>query len=195
MFHVLFICTGNVCRSPLAEGMLRWWLERDMVTGVEVSSSGTYANDGAPASPLGVSVAAENGIDTSGHRARLLHRDLIERADLVLTMEADHIYEVLRIAPGAEHKTHPLGGYNLDLESGGALDLTIFDPIGGDVNDYRRAYAIIERHLKRAYPAIREAINQAARDARREDAGRGDAGRGDTGRGDAGREDADREGE
>jgi protein-tyrosine phosphatase len=110
-------------------------------------------------------VAAENGFDTSGHRARLLHRELINRADLILTMEVEHIYEILRLSPNSEEKVHPLGGYNLDSEAA-AFDLTIFDPIGGEMEDYRRCYAIIEHHLIRAYPAIRRAISDAARAAR-----------------------------
>jgi protein-tyrosine phosphatase len=167
MFNVLFVCTGNVCRSPIAEGLLRSWLERDMVPNVTVSSAGTFASDGAPASTYGVMVAAEHGFDTSGHHARLLHRELIHRADLILTMEVDHIYEILRLSPNSESKIHPLGGYNLESDAA-ALDLTIFDPIGGEMEDYRRCYAIIEHHLARSYPAIRRAISDAARSARKQ---------------------------
>jgi len=169
MFNILIVCTGNVCRSPLAEGILRSWLTRDMVPDVTVSSAGTYASEGAPASSYGVMIAAENGIDTSEHHARLLHRELIARADLILTMEVDHIFEVLRLAPSAEHKVHPLGGYNLEDDAEG-VDLTIFDPIGGEYEDYARCYDIIEHHLLRAYPAIRKAITDAAREARNQGA-------------------------
>jgi protein-tyrosine phosphatase len=166
MFRVLFVCTGNVCRSPVAQGLLRHWLDRDLVPDVLVESAGTYAQDRLPASKLAVEVARAEGIDISRHRSRLLHRDLIEEADLVLAMEAAHVYEVLRLAPGAEAKTHLLGAYNADERSDG-VDMTIFDPIGGTEDDYRRSYAIIEHHLRRAYPAIRAEISAAAR-ARRE---------------------------
>lgn len=164
MFHVLFVCTGNICRSPLAEGLLRHWLERDLVTGVEVSSAGTYANDGAPASEHGVTVARECGFDTSRHRARLLHKVILEKADLILAMEVDHIFDILRIAPEVEGRVFPLGGYALADES--AADLSIFDPIGREIDAYRKCRLIIEHHLTRAYPEIRAAIAAQARETR-----------------------------
>lgn len=162
MFRILFVCTGNICRSPMAEGILRHWLERDLVPNVHVSSAGTYANDGAEASKLGVKVAGRYDVDTSGHRARLLHRGLIEDADMIFAMEASHAYEILRMVPDAESKLHLLGGY---ADESGASDLTIFDPIGGSESDYERCYAIIENHLKRAYPGIRKEITDAAKGA------------------------------
>lgn len=164
MFHVLFVCTGNICRSPLAEGMLRHWLARDLVSGVEVSSAGTYANDGAPASAHGVTVAGENGFDTSGHEARLVHKAILEKADLILAMEVDHIFDILRIAPEVEGRVFPLGGYA--LADGSAADLSIFDPVGRDLVAYRKCHAIIEHHLTRAYPEIRKVITAAQREAR-----------------------------
>ncbi len=166
MFRILFVCTGNICRSPMAEGMLRHWLERDLVSEVEVSSAGTYAQEGLPASAHAVSVMAEAGMDISEHVSRMLHRAIIEEADLVLAMEAGHLYEILRLSPGAEKKAHLLGGYGSPEEEV-AVDLAVFDPIGGSEDDYRHSHAIIESHLRRAYPAIRAAVSEVAR-ARRQ---------------------------
>ncbi len=146
----------------MAEGILRHWLTRDLVPNVEVSSAGTYAQEGFPASAHGVTIAAEEGIDVSGHSSRLLHRDLIAKADLVFAMEANHLYEILRLCPGAEAKSHLLGGYAASGEDF-AIDMAIFDPIGGDIEDYSRSYAIIEGHLERSYVAIREEISLAGR--------------------------------
>jgi len=158
MFRVLFVCTGNICRSPMATGILRKRFEQDMVPDVEVVSAGTFAQDGAPASAHGVKVCADHGIDIGGHRSQLLHRELIDGADLLLAMEAGHIYDIQRIAPNAgPEKLNLLGGYNIDDES--AADLMIFDPIGGSEEDYLRCFQMISGHIDRAYPAIREAIS------------------------------------
>src|SRR3989454_7373089 len=87
--HVLFVCTGNICRSPLAESLLeRALTERGLE--VDVTSAGTGAWDGAPASEGAYLVGLERGLDLSGHRARLLTRELVERADLILTMARHH---------------------------------------------------------------------------------------------------------
>jgi protein-tyrosine-phosphatase len=129
------------------------------VTDVEVFSSGTYAKDGAPASSLGVQECAKHDVDTSGHQAQLLHRELIRNSDLILCMEAAHVFEVLRMVPDAETRVNLLGGYNAEPHE--AVDMAIFDPIGGDEADYRRCYTIIEDHLERAYPAIRDEIDAA----------------------------------
>ena len=79
MYRVVLVCTGNTCRSPLAEALLRQALAARGVTGVEVSSAGTGAWEGAPASEGAYLVALEHGLDLSGHRARLLTSE-VDRA-------------------------------------------------------------------------------------------------------------------
>src|SRR5438552_189266 len=87
--HVLFVCTGNICRSPLAASLLERALKERGLE-VTVTSAGTGAWDGAPASEGAYLVGLERGLDLSGHRARLLTRELVERADLILTMARHH---------------------------------------------------------------------------------------------------------
>ena len=77
---LLLVCTGNTCRSPLAEAILRRELEARGVTGVAVSSAGTGARDGVPASEGSYLVGLEHGLDLSNHRARLLTRELLYTA-------------------------------------------------------------------------------------------------------------------
>ena len=126
--NVLFVCTGNICRSPLAASLLERGLqERSME--VAVASAGTGAWDGAPASEGAYLVGLERGLDLSGHRARLLTRELVERADLILTMARHHRARVDEL--GGEGKVFVLGEY------AGRGDDEVSDPFGGDLGVYR----------------------------------------------------------
>ncbi len=126
--HVLFVCTGNICRSPLASSLLERALKE---RGLEltVSSAGTGAWDGAPASEGAYLVGLERGLDLSGHRARLLTRELVDQADLILTMARHHRARVDEL--GGEGKVFVLGEY-----AGKGGD-EVSDPFGGDLGVYR----------------------------------------------------------
>ena len=91
MKRVLIVCTGNICRSPMAWGLLRQRLAVDgLADQVSVTSAGVYGVDGSGASPPGVEVLAERGIDISGHIAHTVTAQEIAEADLVLVMEEGH---------------------------------------------------------------------------------------------------------
>ena len=84
---IVFVCTANICRSPVAEALFRDWLRRRPEAGEwRVSSAGTWADDGLPASAYSVDVLAGLGLDLSPHRSRRVERDLMASADLVLCM-------------------------------------------------------------------------------------------------------------
>ena len=95
---ILFVCSGNACRSPMAEGMAREICRKRGID-AEISSAGTLGIDGESATANAVRVCAEIGVDISGHRSHALSRERIERFDKVFGMENAHIQEVRRLAP------------------------------------------------------------------------------------------------
>ncbi|WP_319526592.1 low molecular weight protein-tyrosine-phosphatase [uncultured Desulfosarcina sp.] len=88
------VCTGNICRSPMAEGFLRHWLPPVLRSEVAVGSAGTHGLHGNRAEPLAVRAAAAHSVDISDHRARTLDGPLIRSADLVLAMERYHLDKI-----------------------------------------------------------------------------------------------------
>ena len=132
--NILFICTGNTCRSPLAEALMRRELEEREEVPITVGSAGTGALDGTPASEGSYLVGLENGLDLSSHRARQLTRDMVDQTDLVLAMGRNHQLRVEAL--GGEGKTFLLGTY------AGADDeeAEVADPFGADLEEYRTTY-------------------------------------------------------
>jgi protein-tyrosine-phosphatase len=154
--RVLFVCTGNICRSPLAQVLLQRALAERSVVDVEVSSAGTGAWDGAPASEGAYLVALERGLDLSQHRARLLTRELVETSDLVFTMARHHRARVQEL--GGDEQVFVLGEY----AGRAGEDAEVGDPFGGDLDVYRDTFAELDA-------LIATVADRLADEARRED--------------------------
>ena len=105
--HILVVCVGNICRSPMAEALLKHALRGQEEFTVE--SAGLGALVGHPASEHSVELMDEMGIDITGHRARQIHPDMVSDADLVLVMEAGHRRAIDDADPTARGKVHRLG--------------------------------------------------------------------------------------
>jgi protein-tyrosine phosphatase len=101
---VLFVCTGNLCRSPMAEAMLRGELRRRGCEGIEVASCGTWAIGGYGATAEAVATMAGRSIDLSAHRSRALAEDELRDADIIIAMTSVHVDEIVRAEPSAAPK-------------------------------------------------------------------------------------------
>lgn len=137
--NLLFVCTGNTCRSPLAEAIARAEAARRGLDDVRCRSAGTSAFPGHPASSTGLVVASERGIDLSEHRSRPLDHELVEWADEILVMARWHGETVLAAAP--EARVELLTRYL--PEGHEARDRDVPDPIGGDVDTYARTFDVL----------------------------------------------------
>jgi protein-tyrosine-phosphatase/predicted ATP-grasp superfamily ATP-dependent carboligase len=137
---VLFVCRGNLCRSPFAEGYAR----RVFPASVRVRSAGTRAKDGTLSPPEAAAVAAAFGVDLRGHRAARLSEALLGEADVVLVFDATDLERVRRAFPHHARKVFLLGLLNGDRE------VTIRDPYGAGVDRYRDVYGAVARALDRA---------------------------------------------
>lgn len=103
--RILFVCTGNICRSPMAEGLLKLMLEKRGIHGVQVESAGTTGLEGQGADGLAVTTCRKKGIDLTGHRARVLTKEMIQENDIVVVMDISHMESVLEMDPVAVPKT------------------------------------------------------------------------------------------
>ena len=134
--HILFVCMGNTCRSPLAEVIARRVIAESGIAGVTAGSAGVAAHIWAPASPGAQAVAAEAGLDLEPHRTAMLTETVAATADLVLCMEDFHLWRALELGGG--DKCHLLS--EMAGESG-----DVADPFGGSDDVYRATFKELER--------------------------------------------------
>ena len=146
--RILFVCTGNTCRSALAEAVARHVIVERALSDVDVQSAGTSAWDGAPASDGALLVGMERNLDLSQHRAQTLSRELVRDADLVLAMGPHHLERVEAL--GGSGRAWLLTEY----ASRGASARPINDPIGGELELYRATADELDQEIRRVFDRI-----------------------------------------
>jgi protein-tyrosine-phosphatase len=137
-YNLLFVCSGNTCRSPMAEGIARTLLSERGWSHVDVQSAGTGAAPGMAATPEAVDVGLEHGVRLEHHTSQPLTPELIAWADLILTMSPSHLQVVNDL--GGETKVALI----TEFIDGAGYGLSVADPFGGDHDTYRDAFIQIE---------------------------------------------------
>ena len=136
--NIYFICTGNTCRSPMAEAILK----NKSLPNVNVKSAGIYALEGGEMSENAKAVLMQENIHHQ-HVSRQINKQDIEWADLILTMTSAHKEMVLRTYAEAKNKTYTLKEYVTPYSS-----QDVFDPFGGDLQTYKQTFQELNRLIE-----------------------------------------------
>ena len=152
MKTILFVCTGNICRSPMAMGLLREKLHKEGLEGeYKVHSAGVWGLKSQPATTHSREMMAQRGIDISDHRSHDLTSEDVEGSDLILTMERGQAEAISLESPQHAHKVHLLSQMI-------GRQYEIRDPYGGALYEYRQCANEIERLIEEGYPRIMELV-------------------------------------
>ncbi len=147
MKRVLFVCSGNTCRSPMAQGlftrMIADYLGGDLANEYDVWSAGIFAADGIPAAQAAVDTMLQYGIDLSTHRSRRIDQDMINNADLVLVMTREHCLYMMEMFAESKGKIFLLSDF------AGYDGQEIFDPYGMGIESYKKSARQIKGMLEK----------------------------------------------
>ena len=155
-YTIMFVCTGNTCRSPMAEGALRILLEKERPGKVHVISCGTAAASGFPATHFAVEAAKIWEADISDHESQPLMPALIDQADLILAMTQRHLEEVIRLRPDARDKSFLFKSFP---DQGGEGE-DVADPIGQTLDRYNATFIELGEYLGRHLGEIVKRIDE-----------------------------------
>ena len=156
MRYILFVCTANQCRSPMAAGLFnRQIAQLGEADRWHVVSAGTWAEEQRPATLLARTAMAEQNIDLSGHRSRLLDGDLVRGVDVILVMTRHHLEAICAEFPEVADRT-----FMISQLIGQTFDIA--DPVQGTLDDYRRCAADLQQILRDGYTRLAELADRGA---------------------------------
>jgi protein arginine phosphatase len=148
---VLFVCTGNICRSPMAEALFAAKAKR-MGDSFTVHSAGTWALEGSPASSNAMVVMANRGLDLNAHRGTMIDRALMDQADAIIVMTRNHREALVAEFPHHRAKIHLMS----ELRN---QTFDIGDPYGGVLAEYESCARQLERLVEDGYDRIKTWTN------------------------------------
>lgn len=158
-FKIVFVCTGNICRSPMATGLLKEKLPKRLRSKVRIESAGTMGIEASPASEEAVHVMEENGIDIRDHRSRGVNNHILENADVIFAMADNHRRYLESEFPNLRDNIFLLRTFDRDHRK--QEPLSVPDPIGGTVETYRKCRDMIEHEIDRILPRLTQLIEDS----------------------------------
>ncbi len=147
---IMFICTGNICRSAMAHKLMQKKLKDNEVKGIDVYSCGIFAENGDASTYNAIEVTKEYDVDLKSHKATNIRDSKIDEMDLILCATMSHKYSVIQMYPSLANKIYTLKEY-VDENK----DLDIKDPWGYDIEIYRFCIAEIDRLLDKLIEKIK----------------------------------------
>ncbi len=155
-FVIMFVCTGNTCRSPMAEAALRMLLEKERPGITEVISSGIAGAIGFPATKFAAEAARIWDCDLSDHESQPLTEELIDQSDLILALAPTHHVATVQMKPEATPRTFLFKNFPDARPDGEAVE----DPIGQPLDMYNRTFLEIGEYLGKFLPEIVKRIDE-----------------------------------
>ncbi len=152
---VLFVCWGNICRSPMAEMVARSFAARDDLNGVTFTSAGVSAEEsGNPMDPRAVTVLKEHGYPVGAHTAHKVTAAEVEAADLVIGMEELHLARIRQLAPQAQH-LYLMTDFDPNATPGSEIE----DPWYGETDDFQVTLTQLEASMRELMKRSRELLS------------------------------------